>query len=174
MSTVTAQIIVGTSPVWSGGIVPDYQLFFSENSRPAWALYKIPGGSGNHLPDPGRPVVWIPTIEHLLEDAIVMIHRYVIDDEVVAEQVDRKLREKEPGRAELYRDIDLHDLEIIRELCRKSTFQYKLLITVLAGSSIESQLGVLKRYSFEYEICGSVFRSAAESSHQGSHLPFHP
>ena len=71
MGTFTAQILVGTPDLYHGGIIPTHYLFLSENDRPAWIL-EDKSGSQN--------VVWVPTIEDILEDALLMIAVHVCKD----------------------------------------------------------------------------------------------
>ncbi len=77
MATFTAQILVGSPHPNHGGINPTHSLFLSENSRPAWILVDPYPDSG---PRNSR-IVWIPTLENMLEDALLMIAVYVCKDD---------------------------------------------------------------------------------------------
>jgi len=71
MATMTAQILVGRPHTNHDGINPTHYLFLSENSRPAWVLV-----SQNIFPKEQRDhsrITWIPTVENMLEDALLMI-----------------------------------------------------------------------------------------------------
>ncbi len=48
-------------------------------------------------------------------------------------------------------------MQTLYELCRNSTDSYKLVLTVLTGSTIRSQLGILERYSMDLELCVPMY-----------------
>ncbi|MFC1895623.1 hypothetical protein ACFL0Q_03030 [Thermodesulfobacteriota bacterium] len=83
MGTLTAQILVGYPHPNHDGINPTHFLFLSENDRPAWVMVNEnvseEGGSGV-----GR-ITWIPTIDDMLEDAMLMIALHICKDREIME-----------------------------------------------------------------------------------------
>ena len=76
MGTYTAQILVGHSHPYHGGIKPPHILFLSENGRSAWCLYPIlesPQESSKFFENR----VWICDPYTLLEDAMLMIGLFI-------------------------------------------------------------------------------------------------
>ena len=97
MSTVTASILVGTAHPNHSGIGPTHQLLLTENSRPAWSLYRL------HAAKP--LAVWIPTVEDMLEDGLLMVGLLVLKAaDLTAAAV--AFRGEYPDRVVLYDDID--------------------------------------------------------------------
>jgi hypothetical protein len=121
----------------------------SQNSRPGWGLFAM------HSNEP--QAVWIPTLEDLLEDGLLMIGLLVVKAPklVAAAKVFRKAY---TGRIQMYDDIDQSDRKQLYELCREIGPPLKLVLTVLEGSSVASQLSVLSRYRFDVEVCPSAYR----------------
>ena len=46
MATLIAQILIGSSHPYDGGINPTHCLFLSENSKPAWVLKDLADKTG--------------------------------------------------------------------------------------------------------------------------------
>jgi hypothetical protein len=75
MAALTAQILAGSPHPRHDGINPAHYLFFSENDRPAWVLVNqniFPEKQSGH-----SKITWIPTIENMFEDALLMIAIHV-------------------------------------------------------------------------------------------------
>jgi hypothetical protein len=144
MATLTAQILVGQSHPNHGGIIPTHQLFLSENSRPAWLLNEI---------DSGKTIArWIPTLEHMLEDGIVMILRHVPN-----------VQATDLTAADLPTDLELYEIsdskrQRMYDGLRSCQIGCKLILTVFSGSSLEQHLRVLKEISVAVEVCTGVFK----------------
>jgi hypothetical protein len=89
MGTYTAQVLIGTPHPNHGGIHPTHQLMLSENSRPAWIL--------TSWENTEEEKVWIPTIESMLEDGLLMIAFYLLkerEDNVLFRDFARKIKPK--------------------------------------------------------------------------------
>ena len=148
MGTITATMLVGTAHQNHGGIGPTHQLLLSENSRPAWSLHALHSR---------RPLaVWIPTVRDMLEDGLLMVGLLVLKDAELIAAAGGFQREYNE-RAELYDDISEADRRRLYERCRLIGPKAKLVVTVLYGSSIAGQLGVLAKYRFGVEVCTSVY-----------------
>ncbi|WP_121661857.1 hypothetical protein [Metabacillus litoralis] len=74
MGTFTAQLLVGQAHPYEGGICGiTHTLQLSENGRPAWVLVSTNDEKDTKI----TKITWIPTLEHMLEDALLMIGLYV-------------------------------------------------------------------------------------------------
>ena len=95
MASFTAQILIGNGGGYDNeGIIPDSTLFLSENSRPAWVLkYR------------GRKITWIPTLDNMLEDGLLMLAIFVLKDPELVELAQEYFHNKEVNKAALYDDI---------------------------------------------------------------------
>jgi hypothetical protein len=161
MGTITAQILVGGEHPNDGGISPEYSMCLFEGSRAAWKLKK----EGELT----REIVWIPTVEHMLEDAILMIALYVERDEQLVVLVESKLGQKLPNRLEMYDALDEQTRTDLYEKCREISFKYKWILTAITGSHILHQLSSLKQYHAQMEVCVPIYtrlRSVWDSSEQ--------
>ena len=164
MATWTAQILVGNSHPNHGGITAGYQLFLSENDRPCWECFPIfPPRLGEVLKNEGH-TVWIPPGPgSILECGLLMIAlhcfdpmaRLPVNKELVssAKSMSKKIMDKfvdmsiltDKQFKELYdmaKKIELNDSD-------------KLIVTVLAGSSITGRLKELKKHKYDFEVCFS-------------------
>ena len=164
MATWTAQILVGNSHPNHGGITAGYQLFLSENDRPCWECFPVfPPRRGEVLKNEGH-TVWIPPGPgSILECGLLMVAlhcfdpmaRRPINKELVssAKSMSKKIMDKfvdmsiltDKQFKELYdmaKKIELNDSD-------------KLIVTVLAGSSITGRLEELKKHKYDFEVCFS-------------------
>ena len=164
MATWTAQILVGHSHPNHGGIGARYQLFLSENDRPCWECFPIfPPRLGEVLKNEGH-TVWIPPGPgSILECGLLMVAlhcfdpmaRLPVNKELVssAKSMSKKIMDKfvdmsiltDKQFKELYdmaKKIELNDSD-------------KLIVTVLAGSSITGRLKELKKHKYDFEVCFS-------------------
>lgn len=160
MSTVTAQMLVGTAHPNHGGINPTHALYLAENSRPVWTLVGTNlrrGGRGRM-----REFIWIPTTENMLEDGLVMVGVHVLKDPQIVQLAERfGLLEK--STVEVYRDLGVDTRELLYEASRQVQARYKVILTVLDGSSIAKQLPVLERHAMDIEVCVPQFLRAYSS-----------
>lgn len=159
MGTFTAQIIVGQSHSYDGGILNiSHMLFLSENGAPGWVLSPInifDYGSDRHNE---REKVWIPSAEeNILEDGLLMYSLYVLKDEELTEMAERYLKSEDNNRTELYRDISRDDLKKMHERSRNIKSNDKLVINVFEGSYISSQLELLEKFQMEVEVTKTTY-----------------
>jgi len=160
MSTITAQMLVGKAHPNHGGIHPTHSLFLSENSRPVWTLmntniYKV-----------GRvktqQYIWIPTVENMLEDALVMVGVHVIQDPRMV-QMAGEFGLLGKDSVEMYQDLDTENRKKLYEASRQIHTRNKIALTVFETSTIASQLPVLEQYFMDVEVCISQFRRECSS-----------
>jgi hypothetical protein len=159
MGSFTAQILVGEPHIYHGGIYPSHYLFLSENDRPAWILVNQNIIDGHFdLKDRSevkkKRIVWIPTVEHMLEDALLMIAIHIIENQGVIDLAKTMYKDVEAERVELNRYTDPQSDRLFKA-CRKIKQWPKIVVTVLEGSSIENHVQILKKYSIEAEVCVS-------------------
>ena len=157
MGTFTAQILVGDSHPNHGGIIPSHMLFLSENDRPAWILKSI-GLWGEEKA--GKTVTWIPTIENMLEDALLMISLYIMKDKELIRMANQCFKNKLKNRIELYDDISKEDLENLYKKNRELNRRFMIALSVFNGSTIENQLNIFKKYSMDIMVLKTKYYRA--------------
>jgi hypothetical protein len=143
MATLTAQVLVGSAHPNHGGIEPTHYIFLSENSRPAWLLLHQ-----NIFKEASDDVIatWIPTVENMLEDLLVMIAIHICQDRQVIELAKSFCTKIESDRIELYSDFEASQRQQLYQKCRNITDFPKIIISVFSGSTIERQLPILEQY----------------------------
>ncbi len=155
MGSANAFIMVGKSD--PDGLYPTHCLFLYENDKPAWVLTPV-------LSKEYSKIIWIPTVEHMLEDALLMIGIYVLKDENLVSLAKKFFRNINRDRIWLYDDIEKENLQRLREVCKEIIPKYnvKIIIAITLGSTILRQIGVLKDYKIECEVCITRFRRARD------------
>ncbi len=148
MSSVTAQILIGDGHQNHDGIIPLHQMFLSENSRPSWTLTCLDEASAE------PPVTWIPSIEHMLEDGLLMIGLYLLKDEGLRALAGDVIETSDDEHIEMYRDFSEEQRKELYAACCQIK-GCKIVLTVLKGSAIRDQCGILKDYGIEVELCVS-------------------
>ncbi len=153
LSTVTAQILVGQGHPYHDGINPSHRLYLLENSRPSLVLLpESLTGEAN-----GNKVIWVPTLESTLEDALLMIAIHVIKDPEIVRLASLFFANKDNNWVVMHEDITPENLAVLHQHCRRLENTCKLVITVLRGSHLEDQLKVLKEYKMDLEVCRAGF-----------------
>lgn len=155
MATLTAQVLVGRAHPNHGGINPTHYLFLSENDRPAWVL--VPENVFGKSPTNAEGITWIPTTEHMLEDALLMRAIHVLRDEEIVKLADGYFLNRDRKRVELYDDILESHLGELRDKSRALRVDHKVVLTVLKESRSLSQLSVLERYKMDLEVCTPTY-----------------
>ncbi|MCM3569312.1 hypothetical protein [Neobacillus mesonae] len=157
MGTFTAQILVGQKHSYDNGILNiSHTLYLSENSRPAWILTPADIFK-EHEPTNSNRVTWIPTLENMLEDALVMIGLYVLKDKNLIRLVNQYFQDANKEFIELYQDIHPENLQELYIHVRSITSSHKILLSVFQDSSILKQIQVLKHYQNDIEVCKSIY-----------------
>lgn len=150
MGSFTAQILVGQAHPYQGGIIPSHLLFLSENSRPAWVLTMLDSASNE------EKITWIPTVENMLQDALLMISVYVLKNQKIRSAPEiKKILKKD--FIELYDDIGEKSLQELYNKCLNIDFHCKLVVVTFEGSTIRGQLKVLQDYEMDLEVCTPVY-----------------
>ena len=164
MATWTAQILVGSGHPNHGGIMAGYQLFLSENDRPCWECFPIfPPRLGEVLKNEGH-TVWIPPGPgSILECGLLMVAlhcfdpmaRLPVNKELVssAKSMSKKIMDKFVDMS-ILTDKQFKELyDMAKKI--KINDSTKLIVTVLAGSSITEQLKELKKHKYDVEVAYS-------------------
>lgn len=153
MGTITAQIIVGRSHKYHEGIIPSHFLFLSENDRPAWILF---GPNFFKEPySPERKIVWIPSSENMLEDAMLMIAIHVLKNKKVKKNAEKYCGNITGLNLEIFSALEKSQRHELYENCRSIKNWPKIVVSVFHGSTIKNQLDILKEYSIDFEKCMS-------------------
>lgn len=115
MGTMTAQLLIGGGHLYHGGITPGHYLYLSENSRPALIL--LPQNISEDSGSKGKgKITWIPTVDNMLEDALLMIAVHVIRDKEVRRLAGEYIKDLDSNRLELYSSISAEDREKLYRL----------------------------------------------------------
>ena len=164
MATWTAQILVGNSHPNHGGITAGYQLFLSENDRPCWECFPVfPPRPGEVLKNEGH-TVWIPPGPgSILECGLLMVALHCFDP-MARRPVNKELVSSAKSMSKNIMDKFV-DMSILTDKQFKELYgmakkikiddSTKLIVTILAGSSIAGQLKELKKHKYDFEVCFS-------------------
>ncbi|WP_066318947.1 hypothetical protein [Bacillus sp. FJAT-29814] len=157
MATMTAQILVGKAHPYDGGMNPEYYMYLSENGVARWTMieenisHRHLGGGDQRLAQ------WIPTIEHMLEDALMMIGIYIEKDEILIGLAKQFFNGEVPRMAELFEEASQKRLEMMRVRTREIEFSNKITLSIFNGSTIAKQLPILENYRVDVEVCVPVY-----------------
>ena len=162
MATITAQILIGENHPNHGGIIPMGQMSFFENDRPMYVLSPFGDAADDKL------IKWVPTLEHMLEDAFLMIAVHVMEVFDLKAIAKKPRGSKRGAPFEIYESLQPETHAELLELTRLLPVFPKLVITVLEGSSLLQHLQVIKRYSMDVELCfaGYSRNKSAWTEHQ--------
>jgi hypothetical protein len=156
MPTMTAHILIGNSHTYHGGIIPFHRIYLSENSRPALILIdeKI---NWEKPKEAFSKVTWIPTIENMLEDILLMVSIFALKDNDVLQQISKFIK-KDLEYLEMYDDFKENQRQILYSLNKKRINGYndlKVIFSIFNDSALKSEIKKLKNYKFDYELCVS-------------------
>lgn len=143
MATFTAQILIGHDHLYDGGIIPSHALYLSENSRPAWILKNL-----NLFKEENESefVRWIPTVDNMLDDAMLLIGVHVIKDEAVIKAANEFCKLDNLNDLELYEAFTKEDLQTLYEIVRTTRIEYSIALTLFNESHIINQYKILDYY----------------------------
>jgi hypothetical protein len=133
-------------------------MWLYENSRPAWILKPFdppPSGKEDEVPEwATEPVTWVPSHpEQILADGILLLACRVLRDELVVDMAEELLSDLLFSDWVDLEKLDYGRLSTPRQDCQEIELDYKLVITILGSSSLESQLPVLEQYPMNVEVC---------------------
>lgn len=150
MGTFTASILVGSGHPNDGGISPITTLYLNEGSKISWVMR---GARGSR-----QEVTWICSVDHTLEDAILMIAYFVLESSPTRELVKEFAPEFKESQAFLYQAFtDSQRKQLYSSCCGLEHFP-KLIVSAFKGSHIFSQLHQLPALTRgDLEICSPVY-----------------
>lgn len=151
MGTFTAEILVGNPHPNHDGIIPSHYLFLSENSRPAWIMTRQ--NIFNDNVKGSRIITWIPTVENMLDDAILMIAIDICKNEELLSLAKKFHPGIESDRIEMYADFEEDQRNQLYDKCSEINDFPKIIISVFKSSSIMAQLQSLDKYNLDVEVC---------------------
>lgn len=173
MATFTAQILVGRSHPNDGGILPKAILWLSENDRPAWVLHSL----GAKRAPAGPSLVWIPTVQDMLADGVLMALTHGTLDAEMLERLPSLLRNPHREPPCLY-DVLEETRQHLYSACRALPRKVKLAITVFHGSTVFKQLPSLAGLQQDVEVCAPVYFQEysrwSKETKRGGHLDPEP
>ncbi|MDW7650067.1 MAG: hypothetical protein SCK29_05445 [Bacillota bacterium] len=149
MPAITANILIGRSST-KDGVYATHSMYLIEEEKPVWFLQET-GIEETGLN--GSCVTWVPRRESILENGLLMIALYVVKSKEIVELADKYLHSVGGDKADLNTDIVKNNLEELRKICRRQKMGRKLVITVMEGSALSSELHLLENYSVPVEVC---------------------
>ncbi|TVY01495.1 hypothetical protein [Paenibacillus cremeus] len=156
MATFTAQVLVGQSHTYDGGIINlHHTLYLSENSVARWLLCSV-DPYGAHTTEQARG--WIPHPDSILEDGLLLLGLHVWRNEkLLAMAKEVFLQPVEEVDCINNHTISTENLKKLHEECREILVRAKMVLTLFEGSSLFRELGILQQYQMELEVCSPCF-----------------
>lgn len=154
MATFDKMILIGSTHMYHGGIIPTHYMFLSQNSRPAWILV-----NQNIIEDKNisnTKIVWIPTVENMLEDAFLMIAVHINKNSKILELAKSFYSNIESNRIELYECFKESQREELYKNCRQIKDYPDLIITCFHSIS-NNDLDVIKKYKMDVMVCDKKY-----------------
>ena len=151
MGSYTGQVLIGGSHPNHGGIIPDYRLYLSENSRPALILEKT---------EETEKITWIPTLENMMGDVFLMISTYVLKDQTILDKLQSYFDVNDNKMVEMYDVFTENKLQKLYQVNKEILKKYeglKVAISVFEGSYLKSQLPFLEEYEVDMEVCTPIY-----------------
>ena len=144
MMTFKVQILAGHGVGHEKeGIIPQESLWLIENAgEPIWVLKE-------------QSISWMVKPEDMIESGLLMAGIFILQDRELVALANEYLPRVDHAQLDI--DISEENLEKLFEKNRE-LFWSKLVITVLDGSNVFSQLSVLEDYSMDVEVCMPAFR----------------
>ena len=150
MATTTATAMIGQAHPKGGGITPTHLLFLTEDEKPALNLYRI-----NTAGTLSRLGTWTPTIENLIEDLMLVAGALTGAQPEVGRALEIACCAGSPPGGEIYCLGDSGRAGLYA-LSRKAPVIGKIVLTVLEDSSLIDQVGRLREYEADCELCVSA------------------
>lgn len=140
MATTTATILIGKAHQNDSGVLPQYLIFLTENSRPAFTLKSLYGNE--------KEIIIIPTIENMIDDLYLMVAVYIL----------KTIKSGKPlyttDRKSMY-DIftpEERKMMYLETKTKLKDFQIKFVFNLLDCSTLLNQIELIKEYPNDYEI----------------------
>ena len=151
---VTAQLLIGNPHPNDGGLNIIDRIDLSEHDRPALTFRNIIRPRQNPLP---RRATWIPTLENMLDDALLMAAVHSFEDESVRNLFQQYNKKFDENRLEIYRDLTAEQRINLYKKCQKIENFPKIILTIFQGSSIIDTIATLAHYKMECEVLTPIY-----------------
>jgi hypothetical protein len=150
--------MIGDAHLYHGGVLADYLLNVTENSQPSLQLFRLHADA--YEPRLELVALWTPTVENMLEDLLLQIATAAFGDSALRAELLRCGVADDLSGLCLYGIAEESRREIYN-LLLKTKLNTKVVLTVLEGSTLLSQVDRLPQYDLDYELCISS-RAAVE------------
>lgn len=150
MGIMTAEVIVGSDHPFHDGIHPQVRVELWENSRPAWLIKK-----GNEE----VAVRMIPTLDHMVEDLMLLIGLHVVRDQGLIDAVEKSIQNGSLEDLALYEAFDEKQRRALYQRCRMVAYPLTLVFLIFDTSS----LSYIKEILADYDVSVRVFREDREA-----------
>jgi hypothetical protein len=146
MERYTAQVLIGECELCNGGIIPEYQLFLSEDDVPVLILREV------HRENEW---LWFPGKESILDDIFMMISG------VIFQEIELKTLER-LSLLEAYTEKERFDYyQMVQEKSRH--WNKKIIVNLFQNSILGNHLEHLKDYGCNIEVTTSRFLQEEDS-----------
>jgi len=140
MDRYTAQVLVGECELCNGGIIPEYQIFLSENDTPVLIMREV------HRQNEW---LWFPGKESLLDDIFLMI------SSVIFQEIEVKTLES-LSLLDTYTEKERDDYYKMVQKQSKN-WNKKIIINLFHNSLLENHIRHLSDYACNMEVTRSYF-----------------
>ena len=154
MAATTAQLLIGNPHPNNGGLHTIHKLELTEGYRPAWILTQLTDSAKTTA---GREKIWIPTIDHMLDDALLMAAIHAFQAERIIELFCEFSDKITSSRLALYDDLTAEQRQTLYQECRALNNFPKVILVVFSESSMVAHLEVLSKYSMACEVLTPVY-----------------
>ena len=127
-----------------------------ENDQPSWNLVRANVFQESKTYKLSK-IVWKPTLENMLEDALLMVAIHVMKNKEIIKIAKDYSSKIESQLLELYSDLNNKQRDILYQKCRELSEFPKIIISVFRSSTIEGQITVLEKYKMEVEVCTPTY-----------------
>lgn len=140
MATTTAIILIGKAHQNDSGILPQYLIFLTENSRPVFTLKSINGNK--------KEIILIPTVENIIDDLYFMIAVYILK---IIKPKKELFSEDRKSMYDIFTNKE-REMMYCETRIKLKMFRIKLVFNLLDCSTLLNQIKTVKKYPNDYEI----------------------
>jgi len=164
MATLTAHFLIGENHPNHWGVIPYAQLSLFENDKPSYVLSPL------IMKKNAKSVCWVPTLEHMLDDGLLMIAVHFMRAFSLSDIAKKNYRASKGKPFEIYEDMDPTTHEDLIVAMRLLPDFPKLVITILEGSSLRDHVSNIKNYSMDVELCFAGYKRNLSMWTEGTHI----
>lgn len=149
MGSYTGHIFIGKTDDFHGGIIPQFTLQLWENSTPRLILSRV-AGKGKR----GKLALWVPTVDHMIDDVMLMIGLYVEQNETLVKYFQRVIPQHVSMEdLEIWRHVTDEIRQSLYAVCQQILFRNYVVFSLLNGCHLSLQLDHLAQYKLNGEVC---------------------